>query len=83
MSDELEAIRARHEDTSGGWMHGYCDIENGEQAHGDRAALLAHVDRLSAELTEIKEAAAQVLEDLDNYGLFDGLPLAILIKEKS
>jgi hypothetical protein len=53
MTDELEAIRARHEDTSGGWMQGHCDIEDGEQVHTDRATLLAHVDRLVAELAEI------------------------------
>jgi hypothetical protein len=48
--DELEAIRARHEDTSGGWMHGYCDIEDGEQAHTDRATLLRLLDAAREEL---------------------------------
>lgn len=59
MTDTIEEIRARHEDTSGGWMHGYCDIQDGEQAHADRATLLRrdaqHLDeiaRLSAELSE-------------------------------
>lgn len=44
MTDTIEEIRARHEDTSGGWMHGYFDIQDGEQAHADRATLLRALD---------------------------------------
>ena len=49
MTDELEAIRARHE---GGYSGPGFTID----AHADRAMLLAHVDRLVAELAEIREA---------------------------
>ena len=68
MTDELEAIRARHEDTSGGWMHGHCDIEDGEQAHTDRATLLRLLDAAReelaeerAKLTKIRKAVGPVL----------------------
>ena len=47
-------------------MHGYCDIEDGEQAHTDRATLLRLLDAAREELREVKEAAGR-LKDLD-YG---------------
>jgi hypothetical protein len=45
MTDEIETIRARYA------------ANDRSQAVDDCATLLAHVDRLAAELAEIKEAA--------------------------
>ena len=56
MTDTIEEIRARHEAGWGGWMHGYYDIDDGEQAHADRAALLRALDAMvkeNAELTAV------------------------------
>jgi len=76
---QIEEIRARHET----WSRASECNDATKQCHTDRAMLLAHVDRLVAELAEVRGAAAQILEDFDNYGLLDGLPLATIIKEKS
>jgi hypothetical protein len=89
--DELEAIRARHEDTSGGWMQGHCDIEDGEQAHTDRATLLRlldaarkSVDRLEVALTVMSEAADQFDDwDDDDKKLFVALRLKDLRRARA
>ena len=60
MTDTIEEIRARHEDTSGGWMHGYCDIQDGEQAHADRATLLRALDEALAKLERYDDALDEI-----------------------
>ena len=58
MTDEIEAIRERHEKDCGfeseGMQirHSFHLYHHSISAHTDRAALLAHVDRLVAELAE-------------------------------
>ena len=58
-ANELEAIRARH------WVAGQyvtLALDAGQAAHRDRETLLAHVDRLAAELAEVREAWTVIVE---------------------
>jgi hypothetical protein len=62
MTDELEAIRARH------WVAGQyvtLALDAGQQAHADRATLLRLLDAAREELREVREAA------LSAWGLLD------------
>jgi hypothetical protein len=49
--DWLEDVRARHEEATYGRLHGCWEASDGNDAHYDRAALLAEVDRLREALT--------------------------------
>ena len=63
MSDELEAIRARHEQTGRGWAIGNWFTEDGEKAHADRATLLKEHDRQQYAI-QIKNSQIEELEEL-------------------
>jgi hypothetical protein len=67
--DELEAIRARH------WVAGQyvkLALDAGQQAHTDRATLLAHVDQLDAERKALR---ALCLEAAEFYGYGGTFPI--------
>ena len=55
MNSELEAIRTRHNNVEPPEGF-YVSLRDGQQAHADRATLLAHVSRLSAELASARQA---------------------------
>ena len=61
MTDELEAIRARHEVTEHDWWPAAAGV-----AHADRATLLRLLDAAREELREVKEAASETLEWLQD-----------------
>jgi hypothetical protein len=80
MTDELEAIRARHEaakqaldddryySSPNGYPPPSFSHDSGKRAHADRATLLRFLDAAREELAEVREAAADVLETIDHYG---------------
>ena len=65
MTDELEAIRARHEeaeqDNNSNWA-----ADHGARAHFDRETLLRLLDAAREDLREVKEAALSALGLLDD-----------------
>ena len=79
MTDELEAIRARHEADSGFESDGMDSAEwraaltmLATRAHTDRATLLAHVDQLDAERKALR---ALCLEAAEFYGYGGTFPI--------
>ena len=61
MTDTIEEIRARHEADAGLEEEDYVmSPDLTVQAHADRATLLRHVDRLSAEMAKERERRVEV-----------------------
>jgi hypothetical protein len=80
--DELESIRDRHETIQHAIaVYGLIwDDVVAELIHNDRATLLSLVDRLSAELAEIREAAGPFAEEARKWAnCIDGNGQDILI----
>lgn len=65
MNDELEAIRTRHNEVIP--PVGFSvSLRDGQQAHADRATLLALVDRMEAALAPFAEMANHLGEVVEN-----------------